>query len=159
MLDGDIGEVGRVVAFAVVGKGNADAVGAEGPVEGVRGRGEVGEEGEGGGEDGEFGAGDGGEAVVFKGTVYKRDGGTTGQLVLCRHCQCFQLDMFVGLTRSERNPANQRPAPALRMCQCSHGDSCVHSALILCSRLRTKDVLPPWAEQQVRVVENADCRS
>ena len=52
----------------MVGEGNADAMGAEGPVEGVRGWGEVCEEGGGGGERGKFGLGDWGEAVVVKRT-------------------------------------------------------------------------------------------
>lgn len=56
----------------MVGKGDADAVGAEGPVERVGRRGEVCEEGGRGGEVGEFGAGDGGEAVVVEGAVVGR---------------------------------------------------------------------------------------
>lgn len=53
----------------MVGEGNADTVGAEGPVEGVRGWGEVCEEGNGGGEGGKFGKRDGGEAVVVECTI------------------------------------------------------------------------------------------
>lgn len=72
LLDGDVGQVRGAVALAVVGKGDADAVGAEGPVERVGRRGEVCEEGGRGGEVGEFGAGDGGEAVVVEGAVVGR---------------------------------------------------------------------------------------
>ena len=53
-----------------MGEGDADAVGAEGPVEGMRGRGEVCKEGDGVGEGGEFGDGDGAEAVVVKCTLF-----------------------------------------------------------------------------------------
>ena len=50
----------------MVGEGNADAVPTEGPVKGVRGRGEVCEEGDGGGEGGEFGEGYRRKAVVVE---------------------------------------------------------------------------------------------
>lgn len=49
------------------GEGDADAVGAEGPVEGVEGGREVCEEGGAAGEGGKFGEGDWGEACVVKG--------------------------------------------------------------------------------------------
>ena len=50
-----------------MGEGDADAVGAEGPVEGGGAGGEVCEEGGAAVEGGEFGGGDGGEARVFEG--------------------------------------------------------------------------------------------
>ena len=62
-----VGQVGGAVAFGVVREGDADAVLAERPVEGVRGRFEVVEEGDAGGEGGEFGGGDGREAGVVEG--------------------------------------------------------------------------------------------
>lgn len=52
-----------------MGEGNADAVGTEGPVEGVRGWGEVCKESNGVGKGGKFGEGDGRKAVVVKCTV------------------------------------------------------------------------------------------
>ncbi len=67
MFDSHVGEVGGAVAFGVVREGDADAVVAEGPVEGVAGRFEVVEEGYAGGEGGEFGGGDGREAGVVEG--------------------------------------------------------------------------------------------
>ena len=52
-----------------MGEGNADAVGAKGPVEGVRGWSEVCEEGDGVGEGGEFRVLDWGEAVIVECTM------------------------------------------------------------------------------------------
>ena len=51
-----------------MGEGNADAVGTEGPVEGVRGWSEVCKEGDGVGKGWEFGEGDGRKAVVVERT-------------------------------------------------------------------------------------------
>ena len=53
----------------MVGEGDADAVVAEGPVEGVACRFEMVEEGDAGGEGGEFGGSDGREAGVVEGAV------------------------------------------------------------------------------------------
>ena len=53
----------------MVGEGNADAVGTEGPVEGVRGWGEVCKEGDRIGEGGEFREGNWGKAVVVECTI------------------------------------------------------------------------------------------
>ena len=72
LLYGYVGQVGRAVAAAVVGEGYAQAVGADGPVEGSRGRLEVGEEGDGDFEAGEFAGGDRGEACIVKGTTRKK---------------------------------------------------------------------------------------
>lgn len=58
----------------MVREGDADAVGAEGPVEGVGGRFEGVEEGYTDGEGGEFGGGDGGEAGVVEGAGGEGDG-------------------------------------------------------------------------------------
>ena len=54
-----------------MGEGNADAVGAEGPVERVGGGGEVCEEGDGVGEVEDFGVADRGEAVVVECTLFR----------------------------------------------------------------------------------------
>ena len=54
-----------------MGEGYADAVGAEGPVEGVRSRGEIGKKGDGVGKGREFQEGDRGEAVVVECTMFK----------------------------------------------------------------------------------------
>lgn len=64
-----------MVAAGVVGEGDAQAVGADGPVEGVGGGREVDEEGDGHGEGGELRDGDGGEAGVVEGaSIRGREG-------------------------------------------------------------------------------------
>ena len=70
LLDGYVRQVGRIVALGVVGERDPDAVGAEGPVERVRGWGEIREEGDRGGKGAEFGKGDGGKTVIIKCTMY-----------------------------------------------------------------------------------------
>ena len=72
-----------------MGEGNADAVGAEGPVERVGGRGEVCEEGDGVGEVEQFGVVDRGEAVVVECAL------VFSQLV-CRYCHFDVLGIWTG---------------------------------------------------------------
>lgn len=67
LLDRHVWQICGAETFGAVGEGDADAVGAEAPVEGGGARGEVCEEGGAAVEGGEFGGGDGGEARVFEG--------------------------------------------------------------------------------------------
>lgn len=66
LVDGHVGEVRGAKASAMMGKGDAEAVGAKGPVERVECWGEGGEKRDGDGEGWEFVGGDGRESSVFE---------------------------------------------------------------------------------------------
>ena len=104
LLHGYVRQVGRVVALSVMGEGDTDAVGAEGPVKGVRGWDEVCEKGDGGGEAGEFGEGDGGEAVVVEctGTGVRSVGSSN-------RCSNSRKNEDIGHLRSQR--ISPQPSP------------------------------------------------
>ena len=91
-----------------MGEGDADAVRAEGPVQGVRGGGEVCEEGDGGGEGGEFCEVDGGEAMVFEGSVVHM---WTVSSCVDNRCPLVTLVRAEGDLRSQRVPL--QPSPQL----------------------------------------------
>lgn len=68
LFDGYIGQVRSAVAFAVVGERNTDPMGAEIPIQGMRGRFEVHEKRDGIGEGVQFGGGNGGKPGIVEGT-------------------------------------------------------------------------------------------
>ena len=122
-----MGQVGRVVALSVIGEGDADAVRAEGPVERVRGRGKVCEEGDGVGEGRDFGEGDWRKAVVVEctGIGISSVGGSRQWSDSRKDSRRYRPP-----TQSKHIPSTQLLIPALQTCLCILSNSYVHSATI-----------------------------